>query len=129
VFIAGKLMSHVPAGPQIMPGALIFDELGGPYISEQDKRELCRLLQYGVGDHKRNSLAAWAAWSLRESWPEIAIPNLWRGILRSSIEGFTMRRDLFWPEFDAWFRVSRDAQCATIIEGIDLNPLQASPLG
>jgi hypothetical protein len=108
---------------------VMFEELGGSQISEKDTRELCRLLQHGVGDHKRNPSAAWATWSRRESWPEVAIPHLWRGILRSSIEGFTMRRDLFWPEFDAWFKTNRDAQCVSILEGVGLIQLQTAPPG
>jgi hypothetical protein len=102
---------------------VIFEELSKP-ISERHMTTLCRLLEQGVGDFKRSPDAGWSAWSRYGSWPEVAIAYLWRGVLRSSLEGFTMRRDMFWPDFEAWFHRTQDAQCLSILENAGLYPVE-----
>lgn len=96
---------------------VIFDALREPTILEKDAIVLCELLQSGIGDYERRQSAAREAWSRFSMWPDIAVPYLWRGIVRSSIVGSTMRRDLFWPEFKAWYNVSRDKKCSEILAG------------
>lgn len=100
--------------------SLMFEWIKFHLDSNLDKEELCRLLEYGVGDFQRNPVAAWHAWQKINSWPDQAVPSLWRGVLRSSIEGFSMRRDIYWTEFEGWFKKSRDSRCANIIQSAGL---------
>jgi hypothetical protein len=95
--------------------SIIFEQLNGQ-LSSGDKAMLCQLLECGIGDYERNPTAGWEAWQRHQSWPSVAKANIWRGILRSSIEGFSMRRDLYWTEFARWFGESNDPQSAIILQ-------------
>jgi hypothetical protein len=99
---------------------VILEELRRSDISARNEMELCQLLQHGVGDYERSPDAALAAWERKAMWSETAAPFLWRGILRSSIGGFTMRRDFYWKEFELWFRKTNDVQCKSILEAAGL---------
>lgn len=94
---------------------LTFDKLRDEGLSQNAHNYLLRLLQAGVGNYEVNPSSAWAALQQRENWPKEAEPALWRGILHSALNGFTLRKSEYWSEFDAWQAINRDPTCEDII--------------
>jgi hypothetical protein len=92
-----------------------FDKLEDEGLSQNAHNYLLHLLQAGVGDYETNPTSAWAALKQRENWPKEAEAALWRGILRSALSGFTLRKNDYWSEFDTWQAVNRDPTCEDII--------------
>jgi hypothetical protein len=92
-----------------------FERLRTGDLSREAQTYLLRLLEMGVSDHETNAAAAWAALQRREIWPPEAEAALWRGILRSALEGFTLREEEYRPHFDAWQAVNHDSNCEAII--------------
>lgn len=96
-----------------------FEAVSSGMLRSEQARYLDYLLSTGIGDYEQNPSSAWAALQRLGNWPSSAERAIWRGILRSALEGATVTRDLYWDAFQRWQEVNNDEYCERIILSSD----------